>query len=174
MSQMDWYHLLMQETPLLEIFIRGTATYLGLFLLLRLILKRESGMVGITDLLVVVLLADASQNAMADNYRSISDGLFLVATIIFWSYLLNWLGYRFPKIQKMLRPPPLQLVRDGQMLKRNMRKEFITDDELFSMMRAQGVDELAQVKAAYMEGDGAISVITYNGQPNQQAAKKLL
>ena len=172
MFDIDWYHTLAPQTPLLEIFLRGTITYLGLFLLLRLILKRESGMVGITDLLVVVLLADASQNAMADDYRSITDGLFLILTIIFWSYLLNWLGFRFPSIQRFVHPPPLQLVRDGHMVKRNMRKEFITDDELYSMMRAQGIDDLAQVKAAYMEGDGQISVITKDGRPTRQQASK--
>jgi hypothetical protein len=58
-------------------------------------LKREAGGVGITDMLVIVLLADAAQNAMAGEYKSISDGLVLVSTIIFWSYALDWLGYRY-------------------------------------------------------------------------------
>jgi uncharacterized membrane protein YcaP (DUF421 family) len=50
---------------------------------------------GITDLLVIVLIADAAQNGMAGEYRSLTDGLLLVATIVAWSYALNWLAFRF-------------------------------------------------------------------------------
>ena len=60
-----------------------------MFALLRFVLKREAGTLAITDLLVVVLIADAAQNAMADDYRSVPDGLLLVATIVFWSYALD-------------------------------------------------------------------------------------
>src|SRR3954451_9354077 len=62
---------------------RGTLIYLCLFLLLRLVLKRQAAGVAITDLLVIVLIADAAHNAMADIYRSVSDGVFLVAVIVF-------------------------------------------------------------------------------------------
>lgn len=159
-TNVDWRSLFVPETPILEMIVRGTVTYLGLFLMLRLILKRESGSLGITDLLVVVLLADAAQNAMAGGYSSITDGLILVATIIFWSYFLNWIGYRFPKIQRLIRPPALLLVENGQMNRRNLRKEYVTEDELHAMLREQGVEDIQQVKRAYMEGDGHISVIT--------------
>nr|MBP7571903.1 DUF421 domain-containing protein [Acidobacteriota bacterium] len=71
----DWGRVFAFDTPWLEIVVRGTAIYLGLFLLLRLVLKRQAGTVGITDLLVIVLIADAAQNAMADDYRSVPDGL---------------------------------------------------------------------------------------------------
>jgi uncharacterized membrane protein YcaP (DUF421 family) len=159
----DWEHVFVPNTPLLEIILRGTTMYLGLFALLRLVLKRESGAVGITDLLVVVLLADAAQNGLADDYRSIPDGLLLVTTIIFWSWALNWLGFRFPVFQGMIHPAPLTLVRDGRLLRRNLEKELITEGELMSQLRLQGVDNVGEVSAAYMEGDGRISVIQQNG-----------
>lgn len=155
----DWGKLLLPDTPLLEIVVRGTVMYLLLFALLRLVLRRESGTVGITDLLVVVLLADAAQNALADDYTSLPDGALLVATIIFWSVALNWLGFRFPQMERWVHPPPLPLVRDGQLLWRNMRRELLTEGELMSQLRFQGVDDLTVVEAAYMEGDGRISVV---------------
>jgi uncharacterized membrane protein YcaP (DUF421 family) len=156
----DWAEMLLPTVSPLEMFFRGTVIYLGLFLILRLVLKRESGTVGITDLLVVVLLADAAQNAMAGDYKSISDGILLVSTIVFWAYLLNWLGFRFRPIQRLVHPPALPLINDGKMLKNNMRKEFITEDELQGMLREQGIEDLQQVKRAFMEGNGKISVIT--------------
>lgn len=156
----DWQRLFIPDTPLLEIFIRGTVVYLSLFILLRVVLKRESGGFGIADLLVVVLIADAAQNAMAGEYSSISDGLLLVATIVFWSYFLDWLSYRYPRFQRLITPPALLLVRDGKMIRKNMRKEFITEEELRGMIREQGIDDLSEVEKAYMEGDGMISVIS--------------
>ena len=159
----DWRGIFVPDTPLLETVVRGSATYLALFALLRFVLKREAGELGITDLLVVVLIADAAQNAMADDYRSIPDGVLLVATIIFWSWALNWLGYRFPRFQRFVYPPALPLVRDGRLLRRNMRRELITEDELMSQLRLQGVSDASQVAFAAMEGDGQISVIRRDG-----------
>ncbi|HWQ13166.1 MAG TPA: YetF domain-containing protein [Roseiflexaceae bacterium] len=160
----DWRTVFLPSTPLLEIFVRGTVVYLTLFVLLRVVVKRQAGTVSITDLLVVVLLADAAQNAMADDYRAIPDGLLLIATIVFWSYLLEWLGYRFPAVERFVHPPALPLVREGRVLRQNMRREMITDEELMSQLREQGVDDLSQVKEAALEGDGRVSVVTRDSQ----------
>jgi uncharacterized membrane protein YcaP (DUF421 family) len=157
----EWSSILEPQTPLLETITRGTLTYLALFFLMRGILKRQSGAYSLTDLLVVVLIADAAQNAMADDYRSVPDGIVLVATIILWSWALDWLGYRFPVMGRLVHPPPLELVRDGIELRRNMARELITHEELMTQLRNQGVEELSQVKRAQMEGNGVISVVTY-------------
>lgn len=158
----DWQSVFALDTPILEIFVRGTIIYLTLFVLLRLVVKRQAGTVGITDLLVVVLLADAVQNGMAGNYHSVTDAIILVATIIFWSYALDWVGYRFPKLRRFIHPEPLLLVKGGRMIRKNMERELITEEELRSALREQGVDSLDQVKECYMEGDGHFSVITHD------------
>jgi uncharacterized membrane protein YcaP (DUF421 family) len=93
-GEIDWQSMFVPTVPLLETFIRGTVVYLALFLMLRALMKRESSKVGVTNILVLVLLADAAQNAMAGEYQSITDGLLLVATIIGWSYALDWLSFR--------------------------------------------------------------------------------
>ena len=147
--------------PILELILRGSLVYLVIFVLLRFVLKRVTGTLNIGDLLIIVLIADASQNAMSAGYTSVTDGLILVATIIFWSYFLDWLAYHFPRFERLLHPPPLPLVREGQMLARNMRRELITVDELMSHLREQGVTDLKEVKTASMEGDGRISVVTH-------------
>ena len=154
----DWNAILVPDTPLLEIFVRGTVVYLGLFVMLR-VLRRQSSSVGIGDMLVLVLIADAAQNAMAADYHSVPDGLLLVATIIGWSYALDWLGYHVPSVQRFIYPPPLPLVRDGKLLRRNMRQELITEQELMSQLRQNGIESLDQVERAYMEGDGQISFV---------------
>ena len=155
----DWKGAFVPTVSILEIIMRGTLTYLALFSLMRFVLKREAGVIGLADLLVVVLIADAAQNAMASEYKSITEGIALVATLVFWDFTLDWLGYRFPRLQWLLHPPPLTLIENGQMLRRNMRRELIGEQELMSYLREQGVADVGDVKKAYMEGDGRISVI---------------
>ncbi len=168
----DWGRVFAFDTPWLEIVVRGTAIYLGLFLLLRLVLKRQAGTVGITDLLVIVLIADAAQNAMADDYRSVPDGLLLVAVIIFWSHALDWLGYRFPVLNRLVHPPPLPLIRDGRLLRQNMRRELMTEEDLLSQLREQGVLDIKDVKVACMEGDGRVSVVPFEKQQGSRGNER--
>lgn len=167
----DWQAIFVPTHSIPEIILRGTLTYIMLFMILRFFLKRQSGVIGIADLLVIVLIADAVQNAMASEYKSITEGGILVLTIVFWNYAVDWLGYRFPALQRLTRPPPLLLIKDGKMIFRNMRQEMITTDELSSQLRQQGVEHCSEVKLAYIEGDGRISVIRQdNGETGQTNA----
>jgi uncharacterized membrane protein YcaP (DUF421 family) len=156
---MDWKSIFLPETPLLEIFLRGSVMYITLFVLLRLVLKRQTGTLRMTDLLLITLIADASQNAMAGDYQSVPDGLLLVGTIMFWSYAFDWLAFRSEWLRRLIEPPPLPLIQDGKLLRRNMRSELITEDELMSQIREEGLARLEQVKEAYIESDGRISVV---------------
>src|SRR5919112_1542580 len=100
-----WDEMFVPRNPLLGIFVRGSLTYIMLFVILRFLLKRQSGVIGIADLLVVVLIADAAQNAMAFEYKSVTEGALLVLTIVFWNYFLDWLGFRFKPLRRFTRPP---------------------------------------------------------------------
>jgi len=156
---MDWKSIFVPDTALFEIILRGSIMYIGLFAMLRIILKRQTGTLGMTDLLLITLLADAAQNAMAGEYKSITDGIVLVATIIFWNYSFDWLSYKSEWFGRLIEPPPLPLIRNGRILRKNMRQEFITEDELMMELREQGLDDVSKVKQAYIESDGRISVI---------------
>lgn len=162
---LDWEKAFGQHLPLWEIVLRGSVVYLALYLMLRLVLKREAGTTGMTDLLVIVLIADAAQNAMAAEYRSITDGLILVATIVGWAHVLDLLAFRFPRLARFIDPHPLLLVKDGEILRRNLRRELITEEELLSQLRENGVADIADVRRAYMEPDGQFSVVT--GKPRE-------
>lgn len=161
LGPIDWHAMFVPDTPLLEIFVRGSVVYLALFIMLRCVLKRQAGGVGISDILVIVLIADASQNAMAHDYTSLPDGIFLVMTIIFWNYVIDWLSFHAPWFSRLVEPAPLPIIKSGRMLKTNMRSELITVDELMSLLRQQGVDSVSEVKIACMEPDGKLSVVTH-------------
>lgn len=156
--QVDWKAAFVPTVSIVEIIIRGTLVYLGIFVLLRL-RRREAGGLGLADLLVVVMIADAAQNAMASEYKSLTEGFVLVGTIVFWDYTLDYLSYRFPGFRRWITPSPLPLIKDGNMVRRNMRQELITEQELMEHLREQGIEDLGVVKKAYLEGNGQISVI---------------
>ena len=169
---MDWKSLFSFDVPLFEIILRGSVIYISLFVLLRVVLKRQAGSLGMTDLLLITLIADASQNAMAGEYRSLPAGIVLVSTIIFWSYAFDWLSYRFPWFNRLIEPAPLPLIKDGKLLHRNMRRELITEEELMSQLREQGLDDLGKVKEAFMEPDGHISVVAQERQRRNRSDRK--
>jgi uncharacterized membrane protein YcaP (DUF421 family) len=163
----NWSELFVPQTSLLELFIRGSLTYILLFIFLRF-LRRQLGAIGITDVLVIVLVADAAQNGMSGDYKSITEGVFLVVTIAAWDFVLDYLGHKSQTIQRLLRPKELLLVENGQPQRRNMQKEMITMEELMSQLREQGIEDLKEVKKAYLEGDGKISVISEDKEQKTQ------
>jgi uncharacterized membrane protein YcaP (DUF421 family) len=156
---LDWRAVFVPQHSLLEMVVRGTIMYLAIFAMLRTVLRRQIGGIGTTDVLVIVLIAEVAGNGIAPEAESVVEGLVLVATILFWSYVLEWLQVEVPAIERLTRDPKLQLIADGRMLRSNMRKEFVTFEELMAQLREQGLDDASTVKAAYLEADGSISVI---------------
>lgn len=160
--RIDWRTMFVPSLSLLEIVARGTIIYLTLFVLLRL-LRRESGELGVADVLLTVLIADAAQNGMSSEYRSITEGIVLVSTICFWSYALDYLGFHVPAVQRLLHPPPLALIKHGKIDARNLRRELISKEELMSQLREAGVESVEEVKRCCLEGDGRMSIVKYAG-----------
>jgi uncharacterized membrane protein YcaP (DUF421 family) len=159
------------HVPVPELILRGTLVYWLLFLIFRFILRRDVGAVGIADILLLVIVADAAQNAMSGGYDTFSEGAILVGTIVAWNWLLDWLSFHFPPVRRFASPAKLLLVQRGVPQLRNLRREFITMQELQEKLREQGVEKLAEVKAAYLEGDGQISVIRNSGPDEQKPAR---
>lgn len=170
--RVDWQEVFLPHTSIVELFLRGSLVYLVVVAILRFMPSRQVGGVGITDLLVVVLVATAAQDAMATNDSSITGGLILVTTIIGWSYLFNWMSYKFPHFQRFLNPSPLLLVKDGEVFEQNMERGLINKRELMSQLRQQGVHSLNKVERAYIEGDGRISVFTKDFKKDKKEFKK--
>lgn len=155
-----------------ELMLRGSAVYWLLFLLFRFLLRRDASSMGIADILLLVLIADASQNAMSGGYTTVAEGFVLVATIAGWNWLMDWASFRWNTVRRFSEPPPLVLVRRGRMIARNMRREFVTTPELMAGLRAHGIDKLAQVRMARMEADGQISVIREKTSGDDDGGKR--
>ena len=151
------------QSSVLEMVIRGTLMYLGMFVLLR-IFRRQAGSVSIADLLLIVIIADAAQNGMAGEANTVTEALVLIVVIVLWDYVLDWLGFSSKVWQRVLEPESLVLIKNGRLQRRNMDKEMITEDELRGQLRQQGVEDPAEVKECRLESNGEFSVLKVSGE----------
>ncbi len=156
--EIDWHNMFSPTSSVLEIIVRGTLTYWFCYGYIRYF-RRGPGQLSISDLLLITLISDASQNAMAGSYESVTEGFVLVGTLVFWDFFIDWLGYRSVFFKKVAGPDPVPLVLDGVMQRQNMKREIISEDELMGLLRINGVDDVTNVKTCYIEGSGNLSVI---------------
>jgi uncharacterized membrane protein YcaP (DUF421 family) len=170
-ATIDWHGLLVPTGSPLELVLRASLMYLLILAGFR-IFRRDAGSLSVSDLLVVVLIADAAQNGMAGEYKSLTEGVIVVATIFAWNYALDWLAYRSRFVYWLLHPPPLLLVRNGQILARNLRAELITKGDLLEQLREQGVEDVRSVKKCYLESDGKMSVIRHDTERSARRVEK--
>lgn len=154
----SWADILALDTPLVELVARGSILYFGILAFMRFMPRRTGGEIATMDLLFIVLIAEAASHALGD-YTSVADGLVLILVFMGWNYLVNALSYHVPVLERLTSSPPLQVIRDGHLLRRNMRREFITEEELLSYLRQQGIDDVKDVKTAHVEPEGKISAV---------------
>ena len=142
-----------------EMILRGSLMYWFLFLLFRVVIRRRVGAIGMSDILLVVIIADAAQSGLSGEAKSVTEALIVVGTIFFWNWLIDWLNFHVPALRSVLEPAPLPLIEHGRILRQNLRHEYVSLDELKSKLREHGLTDASQVEKAYMEPDGEVTVI---------------
>lgn len=147
----------------LELFLRTTIIYLGLIAAIRILGRREIGSLELPELLLIVLVADGVSMGMSGDYTSITGALIVGGTLLGWNALLSYLSFHSSVVRDLLRPKPLRLVEDGRYIRKNMRREMVTREELDSLLRLEGIDDVSEVKAASLEPEGQLSVIKKSG-----------
>lgn len=150
-------------TPLLEVAGRTLVVYLFLVGGLRLAGKREIGQMTTFDLVVILVLANAVQNAMVGADTSLTAGLVAAATLLVVNRGMNALRTRLPWMARWFGALPTLLIEDGRFRSEAIRREEIGEDEIRMALREHGIEEPAQVSRAYLESDGTISVIPKAG-----------
>jgi uncharacterized membrane protein YcaP (DUF421 family) len=155
----DWREMLALNQPVLESVLRGVLIYAGLFVLMRLVPRREAGAISVSDILLVNLVVEAISNGLQGEHKSVSSGLITAATTLLCAYAADWLSYRSRRFRELTEPEPKPLVRDGKLQHENLEQELIHPEELEPRARQQGLEHLGQVKHAVMEPDGNISIV---------------
>ena len=145
--------------PLWEIVIRATVVYFALVVLVRLIPKRKAGHISPNDMLTLIVIGGLATGAITGGSSSVGEILLMVGLIVAWGYVMDMLEYRFPSLRRALRDRQTLLIQDGRFLRGNMRREMITEEELMTVLRKEGIDDPLMVQSACLEADGDISLI---------------
>jgi uncharacterized membrane protein YcaP (DUF421 family) len=156
------------DISLLEKVVRTLVVYLFLLIGLRLGGKRELGMLNPFDLVVLLVLSNTLQNAIIGPDDSLLGGLVGATALLVINYLVVRFLFTHPKLDRYVEGEAMELVRDGKVLRKNMRRELITEDELRSRARVQGIDSLKTVKCARIEVGGALTFLLQHPTPEQQ------
>jgi uncharacterized membrane protein YcaP (DUF421 family) len=143
----------------LEIMIRTVAVYLVILVGLRLSGKREIGQMAVFDLVLLLLIANAVQNAMVGPDTSLVGGILAAVVLLVVNTLVARLRLRWPRMRRWVEGTPTLLVLHGKVIDEHLRREGIDDESLLAALREHGVAELSGVEMAVLEIDGSISVV---------------
>lgn len=146
--------------PWWQLILRGSVVYLVLFALFRLSGKRQAGQMTPFDLLLLLIISNAVQNAMVGSDSSLLGGLLVAVVLIAWNQLLGWLSNRSRRLEELIEGRPEILVHNGQIFEDVLQRNQISHEELRASLRRQGVFELDAVAFAVLETNGGISVKT--------------
>ena len=144
---------------LLNVALRTTIVYLALLAGLRLTGTRQLGQMSTFDLVLLLIIANAVQNAMVGPDTSLAGGLVAAGVLIGWHRVIDWWRLRSRSVAKLLAGEGIMLIHDGKILEAHCRRAGITHDELQQALREHGVASVADVMLAVLEPDGAVSVI---------------
>jgi len=156
----------------LDIILRSLAVYAFMLIAIRLTGKKELSQLNTTDVVLILLISNAVQNAMVGNNTSLLGGLVAAAVLFALNYVLKKLMFKSKKFRELLSEKPEVLIHDGNLDFATLSKLDISDEELREAMREHGVERYKDVKLAMFETDGNISIITGSGALKQTQYKR--
>ena len=148
------------------------AVYLFIVIAIRLFGKKELAQLSVVDLVFILLISNAVQNAMVGPDSTLSGGLVAATTLFSVNYILKYLQYRFPKFGKIVQGDATMLIYKGKIIESHIKKAKISEDELMEAVREHGVGTVKEVDLAILEVDGSISVLSNQYQKKTTKRRK--
>ena len=146
----------------MEIVFRSIAVYVFIVFAIRLFGKREVAQLSITDLVFILLIANAVQSAMVGQNTTLIGGLVAAASLFIINYLFGVILFKSKRMSAFFQGHPLMLIYEGKEIEHNLQKARISQDELEQVVREHGVEKISDVNLAVLEMDGNISVLSKN------------
>jgi len=165
--------LFVPGVSLAEKIVRPILVYLFLIVILRVGGRRELAQMNAFDLVVLLMLANAVQNAIIGDDNSLVGGMVGGATLVLLNLGINWYLYRHPSLERRVEGEPTLLVKDGRLLHDNLRHELITKEELLSVIHRQGVDRFEACAEVILETSGTISVLERQPSSEELAVREI-
>ena len=148
--------------PWWELILRGVIVYVFLLILIRITGKRQIGQLAPFDLVLLLVLSNAVQNAMNGGDNSVGGGLISAVTLVLLNYAVGFATYRSKAIEAVIEGRPEVLIHNGRLFPETMKRAQLTHHELNAALRQAGCDSIDDVHSALLENNGAISVVPRN------------
>jgi uncharacterized membrane protein YcaP (DUF421 family) len=142
-----------------DIVIRGVIVFVFLYVLMRIVGRRELSSLEPFDLILLVILGDAVQQGLTQDDYSMTGAILAVGTIAILQVSVSWANFKFPKLRSVLDGEPIVIVQDGKPIEKNLKRERVTLDDLAEEARKQNIAKFEDIKWAVMETSGEISFI---------------
>jgi len=143
----------------MDLTIRAVALFFFVYLLTRIIGRRELSSLEPFDLILLIVIGDAIQQGLTQDDYSVTGALIVIGTFAILQILVSYLSFRFPRLRPALDGEPIVVVQDGRAIEKNMKRERITVDEVMVAARQEQVASLDRIAWAVLETSGKISVI---------------
>jgi uncharacterized membrane protein YcaP (DUF421 family) len=156
----------------MDIVIRATVMFFALYLLVRVMGKRELAQMTPFELIVLVVLGDLIQQGVTHNDFSLTGAILAIATMGFWALALSWVTFWSPKAETILDGEPRVIVRNGRIVQENLHRDRLTRAEILSEMRLAGIGRLSDVAWAILEPQGKMSFIRRDSAGTDDARPK--
>jgi len=145
--------------PWWHFVLRASVVYVAVLILIRISGKRQVAQMGIHELVALLLISNAVQNAMNGGDNSVTAGLILASVLIAITLLLAILTYRWRGVETLVQGRPTLLIHHGKLIRQNLRRELLSFRELMTILRRQGVHDIQEIDQAVLESDGYISLV---------------
>jgi len=143
----------------MDIVLRATVIFFALYILVRLMGKRELGQMTPFELIVLIVIGDLIQQGVTQNDFSLTGAIIAISTIAFLAVAMSWASYLWPRAERLLEGQPRVIIRDGELLTDNLRRDRLTRSEVEAEMRLAGIGHMEDVAWAILETQGKISFI---------------
>lgn len=143
----------------METVLRVVVIYVAILAGLRVLGKRDVGELSPLELITLILIPDlVSQGVVRADY-SLTNALIAICTLFSLVFLVSLVSHRFKRVEKLIGGEPALLVAKGRLLTRNLNRERIAPEEIYSEMHKAGLDKLENVRWAVLETDGRIAIV---------------
>jgi uncharacterized membrane protein YcaP (DUF421 family) len=143
----------------MDLTVRAVTLFFFVFLITRIIGRRELSSMEPFDLILLIVMGDAIQQGLTQDDYSVTGALIVVGTFAVLQILVSFLSYKFSRLRPALQGEPLVIVQDGKAIEKNMKRERITLEEVMVEARQQQVAALDDIAWAVLETSGKVSII---------------
>lgn len=171
MKPFVWHELWQPRWSPLEVVVRSALVYLVLWLMFRLVGRKELSRYSTFDFAVVLLVTQALRETLVGDDRSLTTGFIALGTILGLDLLLSWLSFRSSLLAALFEGRPRKLMEAGKVIEPALRRSRFTRDELVSRLRRYGIDRLDEVDSAWLERDGKVTFVVRAGPARRPAVR---